>query len=414
MDYKIIENVENYEEQIKELFKELATVKMYNTWFDTFDVTLADDDSVLVTYYGTENFKAFKKECEGTLSSCIYSVIGIKTKIKFSQKVNNSISKSSTPKTNTKKTFKAIRLFAFGMVFVCLAAAVILVLGNYVGNRNFRETFYNVSSIKVDSNLRVIQLSDLHTASFGKDNEKLLERIEALKPDIIICTGDMVNSAKNDLSFAKDLGGKLSKIAPSYYVYGNNEVETIYDIPLNEKELDKKFGFNKDNRDETALLKIKDTFEEELEKAGIKVLKNEKDTIKVKTMTVDVYGVLNSNPSSFWSYSEKAFLNYVYENTDNVKITAVHEPFIFQDFTPEYWGDLLVCGHTHGGMVRVPIFGPLYTEEDGLLPERNGRFVYGRYDAAGSPLIVSSGLDNSSVLRINNQPELVVIDINKF
>lgn len=412
MDYKNTEKVEYFEKQIKELFKELATIRLYNNWADTFYINITDDYTVLVTYHGEESFKTFKKECEGTLSSCVYSVIGIKAKIKFSDKASGK--NNSTHKVASKKTFKAIRLFAFGMVFVCLAASVILVLGNFIDNRNFRETFYNVSSIKVDSNLRVIQLSDLHSASFGKDNKKLIERVEALKPDVIICTGDMINSSKEDLSFAKDLGSKLSKIAPSYYVYGNNEVETIYDVALNEKELDEKFGFNKDNRDETALLKIKDTFEEELEKTGIKVLKNEKDTIKVKTMTVDVYGVLNSNPSSFWSYSEKAFLGYLNENAENLKITAVHEPFIFQTFTPEFWGDLLVCGHTHGGMTRVPVLGPLYTQEDGLFPERSGSFVYGRYDASGSPLIVSSGLDNSSVLRINNQPELVVIDINKF
>ena len=161
-------------------------------------------------------------------------------------------------------------------------------------------------------------------------------------------------------------------------------------------------------------MKIEDSFEETLESTGIKVLKNEKDTIKVKTMTIDVYGVLTSNPSSFWSYSEKAFADYIYENTDNLKITAVHEPFIFQEFQPEFWGDLMVCGHTHGGVVRVPLLGPMFTHEDGLFPERDGNFVYGRYDAAGKPLIVSGGLENLNVFRINNQPELVIIDINKF
>ena len=199
-----------------------------------------------------------------------------------------------------------------------------------------------------------------------------------------------------------------------YYIYGNNEVESIYDFRLNEKELDKKFGFNKNNRDETALLKIWDSFEKNLESVGMKVLKNEKDTIKIKTMTVDVYGVLTSNPSCFWSYSGKAFGDYIYENTDNLKITAVHEPFIFQEFQPGFWGDLMISGHTHGGVMRIPVLGPLFTHEGGLFPERNGDFVYGRYDVEGSPLIMSAGLENSNILRINNEPELVVIDINKF
>ena len=253
-----------------------------------------------------------------------------------------------------------------------------------------------------------------HTTSYGKNNKKLLERIKALSPDIIICTGDMVDSAKEDMDFAVALAEELSKIAPSYYVYGNNEVESIYGFPFLEKELDERLGFDGTVRDQSALLKIEDPFEEALENAGMKVLKNEKDTIKVNTINVDVYGVLNSNPSSFWSYSEDAFFDYIYTDTDNLKITAIHEPFVFEVFDPEYWGDLMLAGHTHGGVVRVPLIGPLYTSEGGLFPERGGSFVYGRYDTAGRPLIVSAGLENSNILRINNQPELVVIDINKF
>lgn len=314
----------------------------------------------------------------------------------------------------TKKNLKALKFFVIGMLFISIATAVIVVLCSYITNRNFRETFYITSSIKVDSRIRVVQLSDLHGVSYGKNNKLLIERVEALEPDVIICTGDMVDSAKDDADYAVTLAKGLSKIAPSYYVYGNNEVESVYDFLLNEKELDKKFGFDANNRDETALLKIEDSFEEKLESAGIKVLKNEKDTIRIKNMNIDIYGVLTSNPSSFWSYSEKAFLNYIYENPDNLKIMAVHEPFVFEKFNPDSWGDLMVTGHTHGGVVRLPVLGPLYTHEGGLLPERNGDFVYGRYNTAGSPLIVSAGLENLNVFRINNQPELVIVDINKF
>ena len=300
------------------------------------------------------------------------------------------------------------------MVFVCIASVVFLVLGNYIGNRNFRETFYTTSSIKINNSVRVIQLSDLHNTFYGEDNIDLVKRIEELNPDVIICTGDMVDSAKDDTDSMISLAKKLSEIAPSYYIYGNNEVETIYDVLLNEKDLDKKFGFNNTNRDEAALRNLEDSFEEKLEAAGIKVLKNEKDTIKVKTTTIDIYGVLTSNPSSFWSYSGKSFQEYIYEDSDNLKITAVHEPFVFEEFEYDFWGDLIICGHTHGGVVRVPVLGPLFTKEGGLFPERSGKFVYGRYSAAGQPLIVSAGLENKNIFRINNQPELVVIDINKF
>ena len=407
MDY--IDNMAKYQEDIKEIFKEFAPVDLYDMWGDTFEIESIEDKKVVVAYYGTEDVKRFKKECKEMLTSSIYSVLGLGKKVEIVKKNSDNVLSSKA-----KKNIKAFKFFLIGMIFVCIASSVILVMCNYIGNRNFRETFYNSSSIKVDSRIRVIQISDLHGDSYGKNNSELLKRIKALEPDVIICTGDIVDSVQDDKDYAVNLATELAKIAPSYYIYGNNEIDGIYDFSFSEEELDKKFGFDKDSRDETAILKIEDSFEAELENAGIKVLKNEKDTITIKSMSVDIYGVLNSNPSSFWSYSGKAFSDYLYEEPDNLKITAVHEPFIFEEFTPEFWGDLMLSGHTHGGVVRVPMIGPLYTNEGGLLPERNGAFVYGRYDAAGTPLIVSGGLENSNVFRINNQPELVIIDINKF
>ncbi len=413
MDRNSFELTQKYLEQIKELFEEISSARVYNTWADTFDIEIANDSEVLIIYHGGADIKFFKKDCKSTLTTCIYSVMGPKTKVSILHKNKMKSFRPAAP-PQKKNNLKAVNFFAIGMIFVCCALAVVVVLFNYVGNRNFRETFYSASSIKVDSRIRVIQITDLHKTSYGSDNKFLIERVEALKPDIIICSGDIINSVKTDVDYAVHLAGELAKIAPTYYIYGNNEVETIYDFALNQTELDTRFGFDDTNRDETALLKLTDTFEEKIESTGAKVLKNEKDTIKVKNINVDVYGILTSNPSSFWTYTANSFANYIYENTDNLKITAVHEPYIFEEFHTDFWGDLMVCGHTHGGLMRVPILGPLYTQEGGLFPERSDKFVYGRYDVSGAPLIVSSGLDNSNVLRINNQPELAVIDINKF
>lgn len=411
MDKKLnVEEIEIYKTRIKELFKEFATEEACCIWGDTFEIDDIDKNQIFVSYSGNLSIKMFKKQCERTLLYCADSVMGGKCQIK----IYSAKDKKSKLNSKAKNNIKAFKFFVAGMFFVCIASAVIIVLGNYIGNRNFRETFYSTSNIKLDNALRVIQISDIHGVSYGKNNERLIDRIEALKPDIIICTGDIIDSVEEDSEYAVALATELAKIAPSYYIYGNNEVESVYDFPFDEKELDEKFGFDKTNRDETALLQLEDSFEQRLEDAGINVLKNEMDTVKVKGMNVDVYGVLNSNPSSFWSYSGKSFLNYLYENPENIKITAVHEPFIFETFQQEYWGDLMVCGHTHGGLIRVPLLGPLYTHEGGLFPERSDFFVYGRYDVAGSPLIVSGGLENKNVFRVNNEPELVVIDINKF
>ena len=313
----------------------------------------------------------------------------------------------------TKKSVRVIRFFIISLIFIGVAASITIVGCNYLENQNFKETFYCVSSLKVNNEIRVIQISDLHNASFVNDSD-LVDRIEKLNPDIIIYTGDMVDSKTTSDDDVVKFCKTLANVAPSYYIYGNNEVEKYYDGPLTQENLDKKFGFNDDNRDPEKLLEITDKLEESLENVGVKVLKNSQDTITVGSTTVDVFGVLTSNPSSFWSYGGKAFDEFIFTNENNLKIMAIHEPQVFETYTPDTWGDLMLAGHTHGGTARIPIIGPAYTHEGGILPARNGHYVYGRYDVEGRPLIVSSGLENTNLFRFNNEPELVIVDINKF
>ncbi|MBQ2841007.1 MAG: metallophosphoesterase family protein [Oscillospiraceae bacterium] len=316
--------------------------------------------------------------------------------------------------TKTKKNIRVLRLFLISLIFVSIAASVAIIGCNYIGNRNFKETFYSVSSLKVNNKIRIIQISDLHNCSYGNDNDKMVDRVRKLKPDLIIYTGDIIDSKAEENDKAISLCKELSDVAPSYYIYGNNEVEKYYDIPLTQESLDKKFGFNDNNREPDKLLELTDNLTKKLEASGVKVLKNSSDTVTVGATNVDVYGVLTSNPSSFWLYAGESFDEYMYSNENNLKITAIHEPLVFEEYFPDSWGDLMLAGHNHGGTVKIPMLGPLYTHDGGFLPDRGGHYVDGRYEVQGRPLIISSGLENKNIMRINNQPEIVIVDINKF
>ena len=82
-----------------------------------------------------------------------------------------------------KKRIKVLKLFIISLIFVGIAVSIAVVGCNYIQNRNFKETFYSVSSLKVNNKIRVIQISDLHNSKYGKDNEKLIERVKKLSPD---------------------------------------------------------------------------------------------------------------------------------------------------------------------------------------------------------------------------------------
>ncbi len=401
------------EEQILENLKENLPEEVYEKWVKFFTFERVTKKKAVIRYSGEEPFKEFKKKYKKTFLKELAATGVHFKKIKFLKDKKRKAKKPVKEKRKGKKA-KVFKFFFVSLVFVAFTVCVLTLSVSYIANRNFAETFYSVSSIKANNNIRVIQISDLHSASYGTGNEKLIERIKSLKPDIIVYTGDCLDSEDNAGTNVLALTRALSSVAPSYYIYGNNEVEKYYDVKLSQKELDKKFGFTNETRQPSELTQITDEFEKKIEACGTKVLKNEFETIKVGKTEIDIYGVLTSNPSAFWSYSGESFDKFIFENTNHLKIMAIHEPFIFQEYTPDTFGDILMCGHTHGGTFKVPMLGPLYTHEGGLFPQRKGDYVYGRYDVSGAPLIVSSGLENKNPLRINNKPELVIIDISRF
>ncbi len=417
MDYKK-ENIPMEPEELQEIYSLIGerlfgnvSEELFNIWADNITIEKIDSNEVIISYLGDKSVDKINKLYKETLWSYFNSAIGHRRKFRIIKR-KNKLQKNYSPKT--KKNIKTAKLLLLSLAFAAIALLLIVLTVGYISNLDFRETFYSVSSLKADDRIRVVVLSDLHSSIYGKDNEKLIHRTDKLNPDLILLTGDIIDSDNSKTESIVNMCEKLSGIAPSYYVYGNNEVKTIYDFPLRKEDIDKKLGVNDETRDEKKLNELNDEFEKKLEESGIKVLKNEIDTVKVGTTYIDIFGVLTSNPSAFYEYTEESFSKFRYENSSHLKIMAIHEPYIFEEFTESFWGDLMVCGHTHGGTIRVPVLGPLYTHEGGLFPERSGAYVYGRYDVLGRPIIVSGGLENNNLLRLNNQPELVIIDINKF
>lgn len=405
-------DLDDIAERIKQHLKQVLPKEVYDNWIDNFVFESISRSKIVIGYYGSDSLKDFEENYKEFVWIQICSIAGYSKKLEVHKRKHKTASPDAAKR---KKNLNAAKWFFLSLIFLGITLAVALVAQNYILNRNFTETFYSVSSLKANNKIRVIQISDLHDSLYGKDNEKLSSRVEKLSPDIIILTGDCIDASDDTRERTVSLCKHLAETAPTYYVYGNNEDELFYDVPLTQTELDEKFGFDDENRDPSKLTEYTDEFELQLEEAGVTVLKNQSVTQTVGNTAVDIYGVLTSNPSAFWTYSDPSYQSYIYDNPENLKIMAIHEPFIFETFTPPYsWGDLMVCGHTHGGAARIPVLGPLYTHEGGLLPERKGYYVYGRYEVAGSPLIVSAGLANNNFYRINNQPELVIIDINKF
>jgi predicted MPP superfamily phosphohydrolase len=265
---------------------------------------------------------------------------------------------------------------------------IVILLGlsilTYLGNNFIGETYLEVNSSKIPKSFegyKIVHLSDLHNKSFGKGQKKLVEKIDEIKPDIILITGDIVDSRRYNEAPSLELVNKIHKIAPVYYVSGNHEVRSGN----------------------------LETLQKKLEQNGCIVLRNENRVITKNGEEIVIAGV--DDPFYPYNYAEeKDILDARIENSikdidkSKYKILLSHRPEKFPLYV-ENNIDITFSGHAHGGQVRIPIIGAIIAPNQGFFP----KYSSGMYKEEESTMIVSRGLGNSIVpVRVFNRPEIVV------
>lgn len=276
---------------------------------------------------------------------------------------------------------------------VLLAATLLLTCISIVDNKRLTTTYYDINNDKIPSefnDFKILQISDFHNTDFpefiykSKDrsnksifNPKLIDYINFEKPDIIVITGDTIDSRKTDEDIATDLIQSLVDKYPLYYVSGNHE-------------------------ERSALAQYyKDKFKE----MGVNILANQSIDINRSGAIITISGV--NDYISFRDYLE---YNHTLSSlkSDNYNILLSHRPEHF-DIYSSIGYDLIFSGHAHGGQVRLAFIGGIISPDQGFFP----KYDSGKYVKSDSTIIVSRGLGNSIMpLRINNPPELVVVTLN--
>ncbi len=288
-----------------------------------------------------------------------------------------------------KQGSKKKRRIPLPVKFLLIVLSVLVVFSsstigvNYYINKNFTTTFYQINSDKVTDNIRIVELSDLHNSQFGEKNSKLISKIKSLKPDLIFYAGDMINEDESDYSVLFDLSDNLSKIAPIYACYGNHELDRY-------------------------LFKDK-KFTEKLEAHNVNLLSNEATDVTVKSSVIQLIAISdNVKQFDIKTNNAKKFINSL-KPTSNCRICLTHYPELFNEKLLNKGIDIAFTGHVHGGHIRLPYIGGLYSNGEGFLPNFTEGVVKTKDN---TKVVVSRGLGNHNPIpRINNQPELVVVDI---
>lgn len=234
------------------------------------------------------------------------------------------------------------------------------------------------------SGFRIAQISDLHNDLFGENNETLIAMLADTQPDIIVITGDLVDSRRTNIEIGLDFARAAARIAPTYYVTGNHE----------------------------GRIAEYDTLEAGLTEAGVTVLNNRAVTLERGGEKVTLMGVMDPK---FLMESEEdeedlcihRALQSIPRLEETYTVLLSHRPELF-DVYVENGLDLVLSGHMHGGQFRLPYVGAVFTPGQGLFP----KYDAGVFTSGSTSMVVSRGIGNSLIpFRINNPPEIVVVNL---
>ena len=267
---------------------------------------------------------------------------------------------------------------------------VVLLLGIWWviwANTALEVTEYSISSPEIPEGFdgfRIAQVSDLHNAVFGEENKDLLDMLRQTEPDIIVITGDLVDSRRTNIKIAVDFMREAIKIAPCYYVTGNHESRI------------KEFA----------------ELEKQMIEIGVICLRNDSCMLQRGSDTIQLMGIddctfcegIDGNAQVLSMEAEIRRMQ-----SDAYTVLLAHRPelaVVYQWYDVE----LVLCGHAHGGQFRLPLIGGLYAPDQGFFP----KYTAGIYEMTDMTMVVSRGLGNSAFpLRFNNRPEIVVVNLNK-
>ena len=275
---------------------------------------------------------------------------------------------------------KTLIKLSIAVIILALLTAIVIIGNNMIEVTNYKITSENLPT--EFNGYKIAQISDFHNK---KKYESILEKLKEAAPNIIVITGDFIDSRKTKTEISLSFAKELIKIAPCYYVMGNHE---------------------------SRLTDIYPDFEKSLKEIGITVLHNEKAILEKNGAEITLIGI--DDPRLQGKTKDKEYACQVirdelsiFNNEENYKIVLSHRPEVFKEYVNANI-DLALTGHAHGGQAILPFIGGIIAPNQGFFP----KYYKGIYQENNTKMIVSRGIGNSLCpIRFNNKPELIVVEL---
>ncbi len=280
----------------------------------------------------------------------------------------------------------------WSIILTCVFAIALILLWCCVYDSNrFVVVCYQIKNKKIKGKFRAVVLADLHNKQYGKGNKLLLEEIDRCNPDAIWIAGDIPTAAPGKkLDTALHFVGELAAKYPIYYGNGNHEHRM--------KLYPEKYG------------SMAQEYAEGLEKIGVIPLVNA--SREIDDANIVVYGTeIDREYYKRWKTPgmDAGYLEILMGKVKPDKFTVLlaHNPDYFKTYAA--WGaDLILSGHVHGGMVRVPGWRGVISPKVRLFPKYDG----GSFISGDSTMILSRGLGMHTIpVRLFNPAEIIVVEL---
>ena len=358
--------------------------------------------------------------------------------MKENKKSDNQKNKGET--VDRPSDCKGLRIVTRLIILFVTAAAVIAFM--LIGSCSLVVRFYHIpapapvyTAEKAPDTVRIAALTDLHGWMIGENQGKIVGRVQEIWPDLIVCLGDMVDRSRAEESETAlvVLVKQLTAIAPVYYVDGNHELDIRDSNPeiyarLN-TELEAAGAVHLENEIVRFMIDDEDIRPEGMEPESMepeaaavgKAL--DKGASDRKGTVVNLCGITTHY---YWGEAEYALVDRL-RQMDGINILLCHYPesVLWYDAFEGGGLDAALCGHTHGGLIRLPFVGGVFSPEQGWWPryDQGAYPVYTDTDkrnyggGVGSQylgtMIISGGLAGEhGVPRINNPKEISVVEIS--